>query len=291
MKYYLSNGIIEIEVNSRGAELTSLRKVTSPYEYLWQGNPEYWNRHAPILFPNVGKVWQDTAHLDGAPLTLHQHGFARDCEFQLVAEEDRYLAFRLTSDDQTRSLFPRDFELTIGYRLLRNVLTVEWSVLNTGQQMMPFQIGAHPGFNYPHYKADADIHGYFDFDAEGPLTSLAVSGGFATGKSFDVELEDGCRLPLGNNTFDCDTIIEATGRVHRIAMLDAEARPYITVLHQMPITALWSPAGGRAPFVCIEPWHGRCDDTGFAGEFDRRPGVQHVQPGWTWDESYQIIVE
>lgn len=291
MKDYLSNGIIEIEVSNLGAELQSLRKVSSPYEYLWQGDPAFWNRRAPILFPIVGKVWDNTAHIDGGTYELHQHGFARDMKFRKIVDEDRHLAYELVSDEETRSLFPRDFRLRVDYTILRNVLTVKWTVENTGKQLLAFQIGAHPAFNYPRFHEDDEVHGFFSFDADSPLVSTTVAGGYATDDTFDVPLGENDLLPLTNNTFSCDTILEATGRIHRVTMHDPDGKPYVTVLHEMPITALWSPNGGCAPFVCIEPWHGRCDRQGFAGEFDRRPFVEHVQPGWTWDDAYQIIVE
>ena len=291
MKDYLSNGIIEIEVDRLGAELQSLRKVSSPHEYLWQGNPEYWNRRAPVLFPIVGKVWNDTTHIDGAAYELHQHGFARDMQFELVVEEDRHLGYELRANEQTLALFPRDFTLRIDYRLLRNVLTVEWRIDNNDSRLLPFQIGAHPAFNYPRYHADDAVHGFFSFDADGPLVSSRVDGGFTTGDTFDVALGEGDMLPLTNDTFACDTILEATGRIHRVTLHDSDGRPYVTLLHKMPITALWSPCGGRAPFVCIEPWHGRCDDSGFVGEFFRRPYIEQLQPGWNWTDSYQIIIE
>lgn len=291
MRDYISNGIIEIEVARHGAELQSLRKVSSPQEYIWQGDPAYWDRRSPILFPIVGKVWADTAHIDGATYEMHQHGFARDMDFTKVVEEDRHLAYELCADEHTRQLFPRDFRLRVDYTILRNVLTVKWTVENTGSQLLPFQIGAHPAFNYPHFNADDDVHGFFSFNADSPLVSSTVDGGFATGETFDVPLGEGDLLPLANDTFACDTILEATGRIRRVTLHDREQRPYVTVLHEMPVTALWSPNGGRAPFVCIEPWHGRCDDRGYGGEFDRRPYVEHVKPGWTWDDAYQIIVE
>ena len=290
-KAYLSNGIIEICVSTKGAELLSLRKVSSPHEYLWQGDAKYWDRRSPILFPLCGKVWDNTAHIDGATYELRQHGFARDMEFELAIEEDRHLGFVARSNDSTRAIFPRDFELHVDYYMLRNVLTVEWTLLNTGDKLLAFHIGAHPGFNYPHFRESDDVHGYFSFDADGPLLSTEVRGGYVTDNVFEVPLADNDMLPLTNNTFACDTILETTGRIHRVTLHDTEGRPYITVLHQMPVTALWSPCDGCAPFVCIEPWHGICDAEGYGGEFDRRPFVQHVQPGWTWDDSYQIIVE
>lgn len=291
MAEHLSNGIIEIEVALHGAELQSLRRVASPTEYLWHGDAQYWDRRAPILFPIVGKVWDNTARIDGQTYELHQHGFARDFDFEKIIDEDRHLAFRLCANEQTRSLWPFDFDLRIDYTLLRNRLTVGWSVTNKDSREMPFQIGAHPAFAYPNFHLDDAVHGFFSFDAKTPLVSSRVEGGFAVPESFEVELPSDDLLPLTNDTFACDTIVEATGRVRRVTLHNAEGRPWITVLHTMPITALWSPCGGRAPFVCIEPWHGRCDDQGYAGEFSQRTAIERVAPGKTWSTSYEILVE
>lgn len=289
---YLSNGIIELEIAPLGAELQSIKRVASPNEYLWQGAPAFWNRRAPVLFPIVGKVWDNTFHIDGKPYTLTQHGFARDCTFEKIVDEDRHMAFLLRSSEQTLSLWPFRFELRIDYTLLRNVITVGWSVTNCDTRTMPFQIGAHPAFQYLHYRAEDAVHGFLSFDAPGPLVSSnLVPGGFAGTGSFPVELPDDGLLPLTNSTFECDTIVEATGRVHRVTLHDKQGRPLVTVRHQMPITALWSPCGGKAPFMCIEPWHGRCDDAGFTGEFSRRPDIESVEPGDTWATSYEIIIE
>lgn len=291
MTDYLSNGILEIEIARHGAELQSLRRVASPTEYLWHGDAQYWGRRAPVLFPIVGKIWDNTTHIDGQAYELHQHGFARDCDFEKIIDEDRHLAFCLRADERTRRLWPFDFELRIDYTLLRNRLTVGWSVTNRDTRDMPFQIGAHPAFAYPHFHLDDEVHGFFSFDAKSPLVSSEVAGGYAVQRTFEVELPKDGLLPLKNDTFACDTIVEATGRVRRVTLHRADGKPWVTVQHQMPITALWSPCGGRAPFVCIEPWHGRCDDQGFSGEFRDRTAIERVAPGQTWTTSYGIIVE
>lgn len=289
---YLSNGIIEIAIAPQGAELQSIRRVTAPFEYLWQGDATYWDRRSPILFPNVGRVWMNTAYVEGQAYGLGQHGFARDFLFEKVDDEDRHMAFVLRANEQTRTLWPFDFELRIDYTLLRNTLTVGWSVKNLDTRPMAFQIGAHPGFNYPHYNADDEVHGFLSFDCDSPLRSTEiVPGGYAGKGTFDVAIPQEGLLPLTNHTFDCDTIVEATGRVRRITLHDKEGNPFVTIIHQMPITAMWSPCGGRAPFMCIEPWHGCCDDDGYVGEFSRRAFVENVQPGDTWSTNYKIIIE
>ena len=297
---YLSNGILELEVSLRGAELQSLRRVACPTEYLWQGDPAYWDRRSPILFPNVGKVWQDTIRVRDEVYTLHQHGFLRDMLFHKTADEDRHLAFVCDSDEQSRQLYPFDFRVQIDYRLLRNVLTVEWTVENTGDLPMPFQIGAHPGFNHIHFQPDAPVHGFLSADADSPWLSSRCDGGFvhpasATPEgsllSFPIDIPRDGLLPLTNDTFACDTILEMTGRMHRITLHDADGRPRVTVRHQMPITAIWSPFGGRAPFVCIEPWEGCCDPEGYTGQLRDRHYSHILSPHDMWHTSYDIIIE
>ncbi len=289
---YLSNGIIEIEVSAQGAELQSIRRVTSPTEYLWQGDPTYWERRAPILFPITGKVWNDSFCIDGTSYAMNKHGFLRDMTFTKIVDEDRHLAFSVRADDSTLNIWPYDFEVRIDYTLLRNVMTITWSVTNHDDRTMPFQIGAHPALQYPHFKIDDPCHGYLSFNVDDALHSTVIApGGFADDKTFDIDIPKDGLLPLGNETFACDTILETTERLQRITLHDKNGRPFVTIRHTMPVTALWSPCKGRAPFVCIEPWHGCCDPTGFNGDFEQRNFIEHVAPGKMWTSSYEMIIE
>ena len=177
---YLSNGIIEIEIAPIGAELQSIRRVAAPTEYLWQGDPTYWGRRAPILFPIVGRLWENTAHFGDKSYEIFQHGFARDMLFSKIVDEDRHLAFSLRSNEESLRLWPFNFELRIDYTLLRNVLTISWSVTNLDTRVMPFQIGAHPAFMYTHYNPDDEVHGFLSFNADSPLVSTKIApGGYA----------------------------------------------------------------------------------------------------------------
>lgn len=291
MNHLLSNGIIEVHISSVGAEIQSLRRVSAPHEYLWQGDAAFWNRRSPILFPICGTLWQQKALIQGRDYEITQHGFLRDMNFELTADEDRYMAFTARSDARSRQLFPYDFEVTIDYTLLRGILTVGWFVRNTGHVTLPFQIGAHPGFLYPKYDETDEVHGFLSFDSPTSLTSTVLSGPYVTNSYFDIPIPPNGLLPLTNHTFDCDTIIEASGRVHRITLHDKESRPIITIKHSMPITAIWSPRGGAAPFVCIEPWHGCPDSVNFTDDFSRKPFTETVQPGEVWHTKYHIIME
>lgn len=54
--YQLENEHIYLEVASHGAELVRLVGKKTKKEYLFDGDPKYWKRHSPILFPFVGGV-------------------------------------------------------------------------------------------------------------------------------------------------------------------------------------------------------------------------------------------
>lgn len=288
---HLSNGILEIEVSNLGAELQSLRKVKSEFEYIWTADPVYWDRRSPILFPTVGNVWEHQFRVDGQPYPMGQHGFARDRRFEIVKSESRQLIMRQESDEETLQLYPFPYCLEIGYTLLRNVLKATWQVKNTGNKDMPFHIGAHPGFNLPDYQEEDSIHGYLDFNINDKLVSTFIEpGGYAADHTFDVPLTEG-RLPLTGKTFECDTILDRTGRIDRVTLYNKKGRAHLTVRFDMPILALWAPNGGQAPFVCIEPWQGCCDPTGYCGELKDRPYTTLLAPGETFTTSYDIIVE
>ncbi|MCM1108463.1 MAG: aldose 1-epimerase family protein [Clostridium sp.] len=287
----LSNGIIEVGVSLTGAELQSLKKVKSEKEYIWNANPAFWDRHAPLLFPIVGNVWNKTFRMDGVAYLMEKHGFARDQQFQVVSRDRDILHLCQESTDETLRLYPRSYRLEVIYCICRNKLTVTWRITNTDDNPMWFHIGAHPGFSYPAYKETDDVHGYFSFNEQKKLVSNTIApGGYLGEDTFDVPLTEGL-LPLANHTFDCDTLLDTRGLINRVTLHDKNKAPYLTVRFNMPVLALWSPCGGQAPFVCIEPWCGCCDSTGYEGEFRDRAFVNELLPGAVFENSYDIIVE
>lgn len=289
----LSNEHLTVAVSEVGAELQSLRSRHSGFEYLWQGDAKYWNRRAPVLFPMVGKVWNGEFRMDGRIYKMGQHGFARDCRFHAERTDDATLRMTLDSDASTLALYPRDFQLVIIYSLHDSALRVTWQVTNTGTLRLPFQIGAHPGFNYPDWNAEDDVHGYLSFNVADKLVSTALApGGYRSlsAADFDVSLDDRQRLPLGNNTFLCDTIIDLRNLVRQVTLHDKSSQPIVRVSFDMPVIALWSPDSGCAPFVCIEPWCGSCDYEQYLGEYEDRDIIHNLLPGETFTTSYDIEI-
>ena len=80
----------------------------------------------------------------------------------------------------------------------------------------------------------------------------------APDKEYLLELTDGL-LPLDIHSFDKDALILENSQVKEVTLYNKEKKPYLSLYFDTPVVGLWSPPAKNAPFVCIEPWYGRCD--------------------------------
>lgn len=287
----LTNGTLTIKVDPLGAELTSIVNNSTGREYLWQADPAYWKRHSPILFPIVGGVWNGRYFHEGREYQLSQHGFARDKEFELILDLPNEVRYRLTSNVDTLKVYPFPFELQIGYKLNENKVEVIWEVRNTGIEDMYFQIGAHPAFYYPDFDISTEERGYFAFDKKDELEYLLIheKGCVLPSDRHSLELIDGL-LPIYTYTFDEDALILEDSQVTKVALLDNKKVPFVTLHFTAPAVGLWSPPHKDAPFVCIEPWYGRCDRVGYSGEFKDRDWMNKLMSEKLFEASYSIEI-
>ena len=146
MRYILENDTLRVEIESFGAEIKSVKRKADGREYMWCGDPEYWGRTSPVLFPFVGAPKNKEYRYEGRTYPMGQHGFARDMEFALEAQS---IWFVLSSTEETYAKYPFRFRLHIGYMLDENEVSVHWKVDNTDEKPMYFSIGAHPAFLCP----------------------------------------------------------------------------------------------------------------------------------------------
>ena len=299
-KYVLENDCLAIEVSTFGAELQSIRNKGTGFEYLWHGDKAYWGRRSPVLFPIVGKVWDGRMRYNGAEYQLSQHGFARDQEFEVIDVLDlnrkfncrfstfNALAFVLHSTEATRRLFPFDFSLYVVYQLNGREVDVCWIVENRTDGDIYFQIGAHPAFNYREFDSEADIQGYLKFDRSGDLslTRLECGGYAAKERALMNVLESG--IAITRDTFAGDALVFER-QLGKVALCDKLGNPYVEVKFDAPVVGLWSPAkAGYAPFMCIEPWYGRCDDSCFDGDFNQKPYINHLVKDEVFTSKYTM---
>ena len=195
----LKNDVLAVRVAEHGAELQSIKKGAT--EYLWQGDPAFWGRRSPVLFPIVGSVWEKRYRVDGVEYELGQHGFARDMEFELVAQTEAELRYRLQSTEGTLKKYPYQFILEIAYRLHGNSLDVVWEVTNpSNDKELHFQIGAHPAFIYPDYSVENKERGYLVFDRTEGLECIRIKekGCVDAVKKYPLEIPADGRLPISS---------------------------------------------------------------------------------------------
>ena len=277
-----------ISVSHKGAELQNI--TANGREYLWQGDPKFWGRRAPILFPIVGKLADDNLRVNGHEYTMKQHGFARDTEF--VEQDGKYVLTENGRDD-----YPYAYELAVKYLVDGNTLTCNWQVTNRGDDTMYFQIGAHPAFLLPEYDAKDAIHGYIMcYDANDNvvspmLFSTLVNGLRAHYSQPKTLLNNKGILALTDTTFADDAILLEAQQVAKVALFDKQGKRVLTVsCQQADAFGLWAPNKLGCPFVCIEPWCGIADNAGFKGDISERDCIHSLESGKSFEFRYSIVV-
>ena len=283
----LENECLRVTVADDGAELVSVWDKASASERVWNADPDVWNRHAPILFPFVGKVVDGAYRVGNETYPMKtQHGFARDMTFACAEAAPDAVTHVLTDTEWTRTVYPYAFRLTVRHRLDPDQprrLSVEWTVENTGDDRMFFSIGGHPGFMPPEgvRKEDCAIC----FPGKDALEYIQVNAaGFALPGQKALALADGRAAYQADIP---DTWIFENHQVERVGIATPDGKPYV-MLHcgQFPMLAVW--ANPKGPFICLEPWFGRTDDAGFAGTIDQKKGIQSLEPGTAKAIAYAI---
>ena len=286
--HILENKCLRVCVADAGAELCSVIDRKSGAERIWTADPAVWNRHAPILFPFVGKVTGGTYRIGKQTYPMKtQHGFARDRSFTCIAASETDVTHLLCASDDTRAIYPYEFKLLVRHTLdpdLPRRLHVRWTVENMGSEPMYFAIGGHPGFLPPAFVRKEDCR--LAFLGAKDLQHFGVTAaGFARPDTRDsVQLQSGT-VPYDDSL--ADTWIFDDGQVDAVSLCRPDGTPYVTLhCERFPFLAVWSKKD--APFVCLEPWYGRTDDDGFMGSIDQKPGEQMLLGGEAREFAYAI---
>ena len=109
MMFKLKNDILELTADTHGAEILSVKRDGT--EYIWNGDPVYWGRRTPVLFPFVGQVRGGVYRHKGVEYRMGQHGFARDQEFEPYNVTKDSVTFILQESMKTLAVYPFRFEL------------------------------------------------------------------------------------------------------------------------------------------------------------------------------------
>lgn len=278
----LSNTLISAEIKSLGAELCSL-KNNSNQEYIWEGNPDFWGKHSPVLFPIVGTLKNNTFHHEGRNYQLSRHGFARDMDFDLVEKTASTATFSLQSNADTLEKYPFEFELQIKYSLVKNTLEIQYSVINKSNSRIPFSIGAHPAFSLPR-----DFENYsLVFEKKKTLEYNLLENGLITDQTEPLQITEN-KLPLTYKLFEKDALVFKKLESNSLTIFEKE-NPVLKVnFEDFPNLGIWTIVG--APFLCIEPWFGYSDTVTSNGNLFEKEGIIVLKERATFQAKFNIEI-
>ncbi|HWY12807.1 MAG TPA: aldose 1-epimerase family protein [Bacteroidia bacterium] len=285
--YSISNNSISISVNTSGAELISLKSNNN--ELLWQADKSVWPRYAPVLFPIVGKVKNNQITINNITYNLPQHGFARDKEFVLVEEKDNCLEFELTADEQTLAIYPFHFSLRIRYELEAIGIKIKYIVFNPAGEILPFSIGAHPGFNCKRVADESLEDFYLEFENKKELVGEKLNDGLLSGESYSIKLNEN-KLPLNPDLFNNDALVFKNRQIEKVKLCSTKSKTQIIFnCKNWPYFGIWSKKGSDS-FVCLEPWHGITDSLNAKGDFNNKEGIIKLEAYKAFETAYSFEI-
>jgi galactose mutarotase-like enzyme len=271
---------------AHGAELCSL-KTAAGLELVWQAG-DVWPRHAPLLFPIVGKLKNDTLRHRGKSYPMTQHGFARDSRFEWVERGRSSCRLVLEDSAETRARYPFAFHLAVTYRLEGSDLDVSLEITNPGDEVLPASVGGHPAFNWPLKPGLSKTSYCLVFAKEEPAPIRRLKGGLLRLQPEPSPIRDR-ELVLSETLFEDDAVILDKPASTSLNFTAGEGPSLEVSWAGFRELGIWSKPEG-APFLCIEPWRGFASPFEFDGEFVDKPGLMHLGLKETQRLSYRIGV-
>ena len=279
----ISNSFITAQIKHSGAELFSLKSNETDKEYMWEGNPEFWGKHSPVLFPIVGMLKNNRYYIDNTEYHLPRHGFARDFVFELINKTENNATFSIQSSAETLKVYPFEFELQICYTLDEKNLNIEYKVINKNKFKMPFSIGAHPAFTLNGNFEDYAI----EFEKEEPLVYSLLEDNLISNKTNTLEHHNKT-VKLNYQLFENDALIFKSLESKKLSILKNSV-PHLKVNFQdFPHLGIWTVK--NAPFTCIEPWFGYSDSIETNGNLFEKEGIQILEKEKTFKAEFTIEI-
>ena len=283
--FTIENQELKVSIHPKGAELQRLFHKPYELEYLWSGDPAFWGKHSPLLFPIVGTLKGNTYYYGGKAYSLPRHGFARDREFTVESQRADAITFLLQSDEQTRAVYPFEFELRVGYRLVSNKVATTYQIRNSSSEPMYFSIGGHPAFRVPLLPGTEYTDYYLEFDGVEETPRWPISkDGLIERKPIPL-LEDTAVLPLTKELFARDALVLKHPITAGVTLRSGGSERRLRMDYPgFPFLGIW--AAPNADFVCIEPWCGIADSVDSDQQLVDKEGINLLEGGGVFQRTW-----
>ncbi len=287
--YTLENKILKLTIDAKGAELKSIVYKINNLEYMWSGDPAFWAKTSPVLFPIIGTLKNDKYEYEGEHYSLSRHGFARDKTFLAKQEDDATISFTLKDDADSLNVYPFHFSFAIIYRLEKNILSVTYQVENTGDDTMPFSVGGHPAFKLPLVKGTSYEDYTLHFEMEENAGRWPISAKGLIENKPQPLLEATNNLPLNKQLFQKDAIVLKHLQSDWVSLTSAKT-PHGLKFHFTGFNylGLWAVPG--ADFICIEPWCGIADSVHADGNIMNKEGIIPLPADESFSVTWQVEI-
>ena len=282
---------LTVQIEDAGAQLASIRDKRG-VEYLWQGDPDIWNRRAPLLFPFIARLKDEQYLLRGKPYHIGTHGFCRSAPFEVTAQSESSATFRYADTAETWEMYPFAFALSVTYTLEGDTLVKTHRVENRGDEPMLYELGGHDGYRAPieaHERMGDYAIRFPGVDAVTPYGMDAQN--MITPKTVTHPLPNG-RMPLKPSAYQLDTIILDDLPERRAVLVDASDRPRVSVsFDDFPYLGVWTATKDfDTNYVCIEPWTSLPDATFVGRELSDKAGVRTLAPHAAEELTYRVTI-
>ncbi len=250
MNYELRNSKINAIISTHGAELVGLYD-SKGNNYIWSADEKVWKRHAPILFPIIGSLYEGKYIYDGKEYSITKHGFIRDMEGEVDYYDNSRISITFKSNQETLKMYPFKFEFTVVYELSADSLVIKYLVNNVDQKAMYFALGFHPGFALPmsEDKTFEDYSVNFAGDEDFERVEINMSGLMTGGTSVFKEHS----IALNREMFEKEAIILKNTPKHLVLCSDDDIKLELNY-PDMEYLTLWTLPREDAAYVCLEPW-------------------------------------
>ena len=289
MQSIIENETLKAVIDHKGAELVSLFSKETGLEYMWSGNPSFWGKHSPVLFPIVGALRENTYYYKNQSYILPRHGFARERIFSVDQEAPGQIGLLLEHDEETLAVYPFLFDLKLSYHLDGNSLSLTYKVKNRGDMEMLFSIGGHPAFRVPLGEGSSYSDYFLEFEKveDAPRWPISLDG--LIGLTPHPLLENTNRLPLTKELFAGDAIVfKHPASVSVMLRSSKHAHGWKMEYPGFPYLGIWAAKG--ADFVCVEPWCGIADSVNTDQQLKDKEGINRLMPGETFTRTWMLSV-
>lgn len=289
----IENNQFRAEIDEHGAQLTHLFNKPESFDYIW--NDELWPKHAPVLFPAIGRSEKDAYFYNGQEYKMPQHGFVVDQDFKVEKNTGNCLILSLTDNEITRKYYPFAFKLTIMFSLNLTGITFKFNVENIDNKDLSFSLGSHPAFNVP-INGEGTFDDYqIDFEPSGltlkQFEIVKTPNPYRDGKIIKLNAANGSHINLNHEMFENGLIIIENDGIQGVLLSSSKTKHSIHLsLDDFRYVCLWTKEGANAPFLCIEPFAGLPDIAGHEVELMDKEANTQLQPGQKKTFEYMITL-